>query len=379
MKIRMFDCKFGDCFMLDNDNDVPLLVDFGSHFLSRVNKNGRYTDIYNDLMLYSKKYDFLLTHYHADHYAGASYIARNFGYKFRNVYIPNIWSSEEYIPEISLILLIGIYTKYYVTSSLSLVDFLIDICDLNGNIYFVERGSNIREEYNALWPDCESIKSITKKAIDEIDFFNNEKNAENIQSLYSISNELREVVVEMESQSGDKAWYRTRLVSVQNRLNILINILRDSRVIDKKSKSKDKVLLGNFGNNVSIVFQNTLDNSRNVLFTGDFGKDKDGTLWDFIENNIDKKVDMHELYRVIKIAHHGTSPYYHSYTRRIDDNTIYLIPNGENALNWNIYLQYLHDAKHFLCSRNNCCHSPSRGNCLCRRWAASHLYVDINI
>lgn len=74
--------------------------------------------------------------------------------------------------------------------------------------------------------------------------------------------------------------------------------------------------LTKFGNEISIVFQN-YQADRNVLFTGDFGKKRN---WSFIEKNQDGLVKMHSCYEVIKIPHHGTDSYYHSFKK----STLYL-------------------------------------------------------
>lgn len=69
--------------------------------------------------------------------------------------------------------------------------------------------------------------------------------------------------------------------------------------------------LTRFGNEISIVFQN-FKADRNILFTGDFGKKMN---WSFIEKNRDGLVKLHSCYDVIKIPHHGTDSYYHSFLK----------------------------------------------------------------
>ena len=82
--------------------------------------------------------------------------------------------------------------------------------------------------------------------------------------------------------------------------------------------------LTRFGNEISIVFQN-FKADRNILFTGDFGKKMN---WSFIEKNRDGLVKLHSCYDVIKIPHHGTDSYYHSFLKRIQATSELMIPNG---------------------------------------------------
>ena len=63
----MYKCAFGDCFKLEDDAGDVLYVDFGIHIRSMKKKDreARYDQIIQDI---PEKSDFLLTHYHADHY-----------------------------------------------------------------------------------------------------------------------------------------------------------------------------------------------------------------------------------------------------------------------------------------------------------------------
>ena len=74
MKIRMYECGFGDCFRLREENQVDLYVDFGIHTSSwsGIDKINRFDNIIADM---GKDTDFLLTHYHDDHFNGAIYMA----------------------------------------------------------------------------------------------------------------------------------------------------------------------------------------------------------------------------------------------------------------------------------------------------------------
>lgn len=113
--------------------------------------------------------------------------------------------------------------------------------------------------------------------------------------------------------------------------------------------------LTKFGNEISIVFQN-YQAERNVLFTGDFGKKRN---WLFIENNQDNLVNMHSNYEVIKLPHHGTNSYYHSFTGRIQNTSTVMIPNGYINHNWYVSQKYNIDSVHIgnrvICAHNTKC------------------------
>lgn len=90
--------------------------------------------------------------------------------------------------------------------------------------------------------------------------------------------------------------------------------------------------LNNFGNKVSIVFHNMEEttNGRNLLFTGDVNR----AAWRCIEGKkttIPLSLRMHKKYDIIKIPHHGTKYYYHSFVTYVkkENMTTFLIPNGD--------------------------------------------------
>ena len=98
--------------------------------------------------------------------------------------------------------------------------------------------------------------------------------------------------------------------------------------------------LTRFGNEISIVFQN-FKADRNILFTGDFGKKMN---WSFIEKNRDGLVKLHSCYDVIKIPHHGTDSYYHSFLKRIQATSELMIPNGYIKQHWDVSSKYNADS-----------------------------------
>ena len=106
----MYNCAFGDCFRITksdapNRHESVLFVDFGIHKLCKRNSNEptnwrsqRYQAIVDDILgtyplnTPHNNVDFLLSHYHYDHYSGLDYLPNN--WKFDNVYIPDVWNDE---------------------------------------------------------------------------------------------------------------------------------------------------------------------------------------------------------------------------------------------------------------------------------------------
>lgn len=368
MNIRMYDCGFGDCFRLRNENENDLYVDFGIHSNSMQGNHDAYYDrIINDM---NKKVDFLLTHYHDDHYAGAVYMSENTDKRFTNVYVPDIWNINGSVELVFLYLLRGILTKTVIRKNLTLFDFLKAICTCDGYIHFIKRNSIIQNNYIALWPSEDYMKSKVENKINDA-LFEDNKNGE----LMVIAKRLVRTVVRLSDTYGKEG--RTQI----------INDLEDmSREYDTLSQnySPDKNLqyrLTNFGNGISVVFQNKFVKDRGVLFTGDVRKE----VWTFVEKNKDGKIEMHEKYNVIKIPHHGTKPYYHSFVNYLDKNAYLLIPNGEINRNnsWYISSKYSVDANKIgckvICANNQACKS-AMPNCTCVRCDLAcnkNYYTDI--
>jgi len=319
---------------LNNGTGTSLLVDFGIH-TKRVNQSlatNRFNDIYKDIK--HDDLDFLLSHYHEDHFNGAVFINDNYSYMFKDVYIPDIWSIDGTIAAVQLQLLYDMLSIYELDSSNTIFDFLKAIC--GSNIHFVQRGSPIQDKYIALWPSTDYVsqkaKSVLTDALEKANF-----NEEQAEALRTLANDFSNTV---RSYAGINNNNHEAFVSQMNGYDDRLRSLKNQMIDDDVAK-KLQVKLHNYGNDISIVFQNKKDMPEcNVLLTGDFGKLS--TNWNKIETNFDNSVDciMHDHYHQIKVGHHGTRPYYHSFIPRIDDQSVLLIPNGDNKCKWNICSDY---------------------------------------
>ena len=313
--------------------------------------------------------DFLLTHYHDDHYAGAIYMG-GIGKRFRNVYIPDIWNTSSSVDIIKLVLLRGLITRSVLRRGLSLIRFLISICALAGKVFFIKRTSNIQDKYVALWPEQGYVEGKAKEIISGLS-----GEMRMPEGLTSIAERLREIVLRLEVT--ERLEERSELIRGLENLEREYTALSTEITIDKNLQYK----LSCYGNGISIVFQNKYEVDRNILFTGDAGKE---SIWDFIEKNSDGKVSMYDRYDVIKIPHHGTTSYYHSFVSRCGKDTQLLIPNGKIAnSSWYIDRQYSADANVMncfsVCSNNKAC-AASTVSCSCHNYILANNpnhYVDI--
>lgn len=362
MKIRMYECGFGDCFRLREDSQVDLYVDFGIHSSSwsGYNKINRFDNIIKDM---NEKKDFLLTHYHDDHFNGAIYMAANTSHRFNDVYISDVWNMPGSFYITSLTLLRGIFTRSVILGENTIIDFLKTICTGCSRIHFISRGVEFHnEQYIALWPEKNYVAKMAQRMYenlqDELDkaFLGIiERIAEQLNALViALANGNDGIIENYEVQFNDlEENYR----DAQMTFDYLYGDNYDNNVQYRLTK---------FGNEISIVFQN-YKADRNVLFTGDFGKKKN---WSFIEKNQDGLVKMHPCYEVIKLPHHGTDSYYHSFLRRVQATSILMIPNGYINHHWNVSSKYNADSikkkNGTVCAHNLTCLGPvcPRGRCI---------------
>ena len=109
MKIRMYECGFGDCFRIMQEGQRDLYVDFGmlQSNSSKSDREKKFDNIINEM---NEDKDFLLTHYHLDHFNGVLYMKRN-RHSFRHVYIPDVWNINYREEAFALLLLRDILRK----------------------------------------------------------------------------------------------------------------------------------------------------------------------------------------------------------------------------------------------------------------------------
>lgn len=353
MEIIMHNFGFGDCFRLQQEGKNALYVDFGIHMgsFTPAIRTQKYLDVIANM---PQERDFLLTHYHDDHYAGAIEMIAQ-GQSFHDVYIPDIWSIGGNVPAVALTLLRGLITKSVLRDGLSLIDFLRSICHSTGCVHFVRRGSRIQRSYRALWPEPGWISPKSERLYQRLGL-----DPEQMAELNAIANQLIQIVLafrEAFTQDAKMAIHE-RLVQLDVRYRQLEDEFEAYRNLQYK--------LSRYGNGVSIVFQNDVVQDENILFTGD--ADHNALQW--VSENRDGTIALHNTYRVIKVPHHGTRPYYFSFQNKLDRDSVLLIPNGENRFDWSIDSRYRDTANacqcRVLCANNLACHATNPA-CTCNR------------
>ena len=348
MKIRMYECGFGDCFRIMQEGQRDLYVDFGT-LQSNSSKSDREEKFKNIINEMNDDKDFLLTHYHLDHFNGVLYMKSN-GHKFRHVYIPDVWNINYREDAFALLLLRDILRKDTISISNKevkpLLYFFESICLSDSTIHFITRGNKFHNnQFIALWPSKEYVD---KKTHDLYKGLGNKFGKEKMDRVKALSVKLIDLLDSY--QKNKELDYEHEFNDIKLEFIKIKSMFNDDISFDT-TKYVGKQL-NELGNEISIVFQNCAGD-KNVLFTGDFGK---VTNWKFIENNRDGIVYMHQKYNVIKVPHHGTKVYYHSFVDRMSNCSIFLIPNGYNSGSWGIHSKYIDDSfNHNYKSICSCC------------------------
>lgn len=369
MNVRMYECGFGDCFRLREDNQVDLYIDFGIHASSwkGIEKVKRFDQIISDM---GEKKDFLLTHYHDDHFNGVIYMAANSEHRFENVYISDVWDMPESVQVTGLTLLREIFTRSVISENNTIINFLKSICTRHSRIYFISRNIKFHNnQYIALWPKKDYV---AKKALEIFEKLQDKLNKKILKEIISIASQLNSIVLSY-SRDGVMENYETQFTELQERL---LKVQTEFEKLYKGNYDNNiQYKLTKFGNYISIVFQNCHQGNRNVIFTGDFGKKRN---WSFIEKNRDNNVEMHPHYDIVKVPHHGTNSYYHSFRRRIDGMSTLMIPNGYGNSRWNISPNYNRDSivvkNKTVCAYNKKCFGVVCPNCT---YIYPKFYLDI--
>jgi len=333
MSVRMYDCDFGDCFVIQEEHvSRPLYVDFGVHSrsqtLRRAALDNRYRDIIKDMPV---EKDIVITHYHDDHYSGLIYMYNNgLGTPFMNVYIPDVWDADDDYKLIKLLVLSTIYDRT-TRSHVNIADFLLAIC--NQTVHLVQRGDDISSHMVALWPDKKQIKN----KISDIDI--SDLPSEILDSIGRIASLLYISVQSIANRTNGELFLGNVQENLEECSMLIQNLYSD--INEEWLPDELKVKLGDFGNNVSIVFRNIrlLNTGRNMLFTGDVDAK--------IMKELEVCTDYPRLLKhnsIIKLPHHGTeNKHYFDFKGYITNKGTYIIPNGSVA-GWFISNRYCTDA-----------------------------------
>lgn len=357
MNIYMYNAQFGDCFLIKNDGS-SLMVDFGIYrrcltrkvvryvVPSAVNTSTVYSStgkpiaydrdcVYKDIIKQISKEtskNFLLTHYHEDHFSGLLYMYNNqksvINPNFGIIYLPDVWSYGEVSNKIvSLILLEQLLKKATIGGKITLLELVKYVCKGTHSVKLIKRGSKFEgDRYTALWPDMVNIGyRAATGVIPQIEQTDSSL-SKWLNRVEGISAELVELMQNIEEadrlpiQDVDSKCERLTMDANNIAREIESSINADLALKSVVNNAIPK--LNDFGNEISIVFHNTWSGEENLLFTGDITK-RPFTL---IEKGYGSLM-LHEHYKYIKLPHHGTEPHFYDFGKFRPQYLMF--PNGK--------------------------------------------------
>ncbi|MDU6521381.1 hypothetical protein [Clostridium sp.] len=325
MKVKMFNVDFGESIMISSlDNYENLLIDYGSE----TNTNISYIESQlNSIKSNGGNIDAMITHFHDDHINGFINLSRKNPSLFNKVYIPNVFSpylekdfnTISYV-EIEVILFFLIKCKFN-KGRLSLFEMLKSIIVIDGELHIVQRGdiftfANIK--YVTLWPNISEIKFMKDFTEDDLKKFLNII-GEDLDEPVNLSDEINKISSLLSntyfsmSISDHKMEVKGNIEELEKRIEKLSKSAEElnGKLIYKTKKDKlDKWIkkLGSNLNKISIVFQNEIDKlDNNILMTGDI--DFCRLNW-IIENKLNRDIQIHKYFNIIKAPHHGTKTHF---------------------------------------------------------------------
>jgi len=393
-EVEVYNTYFGDCIMLKEKSDNSnLLVDFGVHYSSKVSsKYGARVNlmckIADDIsMRYSgKKTSLLITHFHEDHISGLIYMHKSNQSKyktlFRNIYIANIWNTPFVVASNifeELLLEIEMKKCKLPRTTINLFDLLDFLCSSLSQVKLLSKGITFEDDkYITLWPADDNHHNKISEIIHDLrlpTYFEGKLLAlSEIVCIYV----KRELLVK---EYNDE--YLINKQRIEDMRNTYYSLLDDiSNNIDEMEQDIDIPLrrLNKLNHEYNIVFQNKVDGTENVLFTGDI----EASCMEVIANA--KDIKLHNQFKYIKIPHHGTYKHYFDFSKYTPDNVI--ITNGQvhtkHSSSYKICTGYGKlKAVHLCTNSNNCCNCSNSclfGNSICvqgRKLVYSNLYATI--
>ncbi len=326
MNIHMYNVQFGDCFLMQDENE-NLIVDFGSDTPDVL------PGVANRIMTEcgDTETSILLTHFHKDHINGLLETEILKELNIKNVYLPDILAMRRLntgLDFLQLEILREIFSSIVMFKKpikITLYSFLERILEANAQITFLQRGNTFlfgKKNYQVLWPcfntlrvDKRTEKSMISflekiKMIDKVEYIeapNGEKICEKVK-LGTIDLFI-DALVDVYSTSKDEEQYE----SLKGRLQECYeNMLRDMDeyrdvLVQHLKIAKERInSLWRQGNRISLVFQDeSVNHKSNILMTGDV------TDFDF-KKIIEEKsgFQMSEKIEVIKAPHHATRSHF---------------------------------------------------------------------
>lgn len=385
--IDIHDVGYGECIVFEGDKNKILMIDCGSMNTILKGSKIKFKDYVINFVVprYSEasERNFLLTHFHRDHYCGLKYILKSEKNFFDNIYIPYPALNQD---NRALLLEIAIYVFVFLkrqqlcasmsTSALFIFEFLrkrsykSKIFSLKkGNIFkFSGVNYKVLSPYEETFPYSQNFSQIVYR-LDEL--LKSSWQTEIVEKFFYLKNlfceeyvkcsklcqkgtflydeEIEQLIEKLSNSAVELNKLSKNLMSIDV-INEILLILNDEKTRFEYSLAQ---------NSASIVFQNEKNNSssgNNVLMTGDVTSE----ILKLLEN------DLFQFYNVIKVPHHGTNNYCSEVLDRVSCSHL-IISNGEYHAGGKISAEYAkHNAiKH--CTNSKNCDYLQKNNSCCNR------------
>ena len=330
MKIRMYDMRFGDCFLLQEGAEY-FLVDFGSD--TKFNLEDVADDIKNTCG--KNTLSVLLTHFHKDHINGFHETELPKNVNISTIYLPNVIAMNARNCEINYLqlhILREIFEAVVLQkspSTITLYKLLEDMMKAKSKVVFLQRNNEFvfaKRKYDVLWPcfDELQIHGKTVKRIIKVAEWIGLVSGEKTERIEHVEDDLKQIKLKIVQTFIDEL--AEAYVQLSNRQEVDSDIMQKleaeygkidkwiagvSKELDDSKKREIKSVIQRMvkeENRISIVFQ---DRSRNdcskLLMTGDAAK---SDLKKVIDNKIADTLKISRKIGVIKLPHHGTTSHY---------------------------------------------------------------------
>lgn len=337
-KITMYNCGFGDCFVISDDIS-NFLVDCGG--LEKKVKADLPKKLSIDLK--QKPCQLLITHFHKDHYNLIEHLDEDC--KFDKIYLRNIYCYDN-IAELTLVNLIlsaSSNVKWEeALYSIFCLDNLYTRLKKDGLFVFVKEYSEIaigKTKYNVLSP---SNNILIDFKLEDFSYSNYNQELNNILHL------LEEYYDSIKQLIVDNNLTYNKIVDNINLLShwkTLFDILNENRKIlltlcgTLKKNMKKKVLKSNLEHMFNVSF---VDENRKILMLGDEETKK--------TDEIIEKYKLDNIY-ILKAPHHGTSSHIFKMKLRCKNVLISHSLFGRYGACYCCYYKTI--AKHILCTNCN--------------------------
>lgn len=385
--IDVIDVGYGECIVFEGNANKIFMVDCGSMNTILKSSGTKFKDYVTNFIM--PRYrdacekNFLLTHFHKDHFCGLKYILKKEKNYFDKIYIPYPALAEN---RRALILEMAIYAFVFLkrqqtfaslsTSALFIFEFLREN-SYSSKIFPLKRGDifnfsgvnyQILNPFNYFFPFSPDFINIIE-LLDTL--LRNSLQTELVGKFFYLRNSFCEEYINccdlcrkfnsFMEESVNKSIKKLKFYAVE--LNNLsknwIGADVTSEIISILNTETTRMLYSYAQNSASIVFQNagqTLKSCENILMTGDVTSE----ILNLLEN------DLFCGYNVIKVPHHGTNNYKSGILNRLTCSHM-IISSGNYRAGGKISGDYakLSSVKH--CSNEDNCEYFLKNNSCCNR------------